>query len=226
MDAVLRFFVTYAPLIYALLAVGLLVAIRRLVQARRETRESIYGLERELSHKHMSQAIIALSLIVFFGMGEFFLTVFLLPALPASSVIATQTVNPLITPTVTLSPAILQTLSALTPEPTTTVEIAGCIPGQIMITSPQAGEELQGKVTLQGSANVPNFGFYKYEFAPRGTENWSTILAVREVVQDGKLGDWDTSLLTPGDYLLRLVVTDNQATTLPACVVPVTILAP
>jgi hypothetical protein len=226
MDAALQFFVSYAPLIYGLLVVGLLVAIRRLVQARRETRESIYGLERELSHKHMSQAITALSLIIFFGLGEFFLTVFLVPALPASSVIATPTVNPLITPTVTLSPVILQTLGALTPEPTATVEIVGCIPGQIMITSPEAGEELHGKVTLQGSANIPNFGFYKYEFAPRDTENWSTILAVREVVQDGKLGDWDTSLLTPGDYFLRLVVTDNQATVLPACVVPVTVLAP
>ena len=226
MDAVLKFFIAYAPLIYLLLAVGLLIALRSLTQARNETKESIYGLERELSRKHTSQAVTAISLIVFLGLAEFFLAVFLGPALPASSVIATSTINPLAAPTGTISPAIIGTLNALTPQPTSTVAAAGCIPGQIAITSPKAGDSLQGTVTLQGSANIPNFGFFKYEYAPRATNNWSTIQAKRDTVTDGSLGDWDTSVLTPGDYSLRLVVTDNQGNALPACVVPVSVIAP
>jgi hypothetical protein len=226
METPLRFFVTYAPLIYLVLFIGLLIAIRRLLQARHETQESIFGLERELSHKHTSQAITALCLIIFFGLAEFYLAVFLAPGLPASSVISTATGNPLITPTGTLSPGVLQTLGASTPAPTATVAAAGCIPGQISITTPKAGDEIRGKVTLRGSANIPDFGFFKYEYAPRGTDNWSTILAVRSAIQDGELGPWDTSLLTSGDYSLRLVVTDNQGNALPACVVPVSVTVP
>jgi hypothetical protein len=38
--------------------------------------------------------------------------------------------------------------------------------------------------------------------------------------------NWDTSTLAPGDYLLRLVVTDANGSLLPDCQVPITILLP
>ena len=37
----------------------------------------------------------------------------------------------------------------------------------------------------------------------------------------GPLGQWDTGTLAPGDYQLRLVVSDNQGQALPACVITV-----
>jgi hypothetical protein len=80
-------------------------------------------------------------------------------------------------------------------------------------------------VILKGTATVPNFGFYKYEFAPIGTDVWSTVLANNKPVLDGELGNWDTSALVTGDYRLRLVVTDNQGNELPACIIPLRVKA-
>jgi hypothetical protein len=43
-------------------------------------------------------------------------------------------------------------------------------------------------------------------------------------VVQGSLGQWDTTSVPPGDYQLRLVVTDNQGQALPACVISVRVL--
>jgi hypothetical protein len=226
MDAILRFFITYAPLFYILLAVGLLIAIRRIALARQESHESIYGLERELSHRHMSQAVAALGIIILLAFAELFLVIFLAPNLPARSLLLTPTINPLSVPTNTLSLQSQKTPAAGATGSSPATEVTGCIPGQIMITSPGPGDEIRGEVTLRGSADIPNFGYYKYEFAARGSDNWSTIQAARKIVKDNTLGTWDTSELPSGDYSLRLVVTDSQANVLPACIIPVRVVAP
>jgi len=226
MVAILHFFTSYAILIYLLLIIGVMFAGRSLARARGEMRESLYGLEREMAHRHTSQAVAILALIVFLAVAELVLTVFLAPNLPALSLLVTPTMNPLITPTKLIPPELLETIGALTPVSTPTVQTSGCIPGQIMITSPKAGEVIKSQVILIGTADIPNFGFYKYEFSPLGTEVWSTIQANREVKQDFELGTWDTSEVPPGDYNLRLVVLDNQGKTLPPCIVPVRVAIP
>ena len=201
-------------------------AIRSLIRARYEMGESLYGLERELALRHTNQAVAALSLIIFLVLAELVLMVFLAPNIPAITLLVTPTMNPLVTPTNTISPDLLTTLGVTTPLSTPTARATGCIPGQIMITTPKPGDVIQGKVTLVGTANIPNFGFFKYEFSPLGSGVWSTIQANREVQQDAELGSWDTSEILPGDYNLRLVVIDNQGNALPGCIVPVQILAP
>jgi hypothetical protein len=100
------------------------------------------------------------------------------------------------------------------------------MPGEIFLVSPEPGQEVSGTVTLVGTVDVGNFGFYKYEVAPQGSDTWATISAGRNVVRNGDIGLWDTSTLTPGDYQLRLEVTDNQGQAYPACIVPVRVLAP
>ncbi len=225
MAAILNFFTGYAILIYLILVVGLVFAVRRLIRARRELSESVYGLEREAAHRHTRQGVAALSLITFLAIAELALTVFLAPNLPASSVLGTPTMNPLVTPTSTLPPEFISTYGGLTPVSSPTAQMSGCIPGQIMITSPKPGDIIKGLVTLVGTANIPNFGFYKYEFSPFGTDVWYTIQADREVKEDIELGKWETSEISPGDYNLRLVVIDNQGSALPPCVVPVRIAA-
>ncbi|MFN7036342.1 MAG: hypothetical protein ACK4SN_08245, partial [Bellilinea sp.] len=107
----------------------------------------------------------------------------------------------------------------------------GCIPGVIEWTFPKAGETLKGVVTLRGTVSVPNLGFYKYEYSEPASGLWVTIAAGDRVIVDQPLGgegsgQWDTSMLTPGDYRLRLVVTDNVNNVFPACVIPVRISAP
>ena len=227
MTAILSFFARLAPLIFVVLAVGWIITIRRIVQARAEEHSAVFGLEREIAQHHMRQAVAALSVVSLLALAEFALVVFIIPSIPGLTQLATPTMNPLITPTGTFPLEFMETLGVVTPGgPTPTIQASGCIPGQIDITTPKAGDTLKGSIQLVGTANIPNFGFYKYEFAPLGSDIWATIVADNKVVQDGKLGKWDTSVITPGDYQLRLVVSDNQGNNFPTCVVPVRIIAP
>ncbi|MBI4731775.1 MAG: hypothetical protein HY781_06550 [Chloroflexi bacterium] len=226
MAAVIQFFADYVVLIYLLLLVAVLFAIRRFGRARREQREAVFGLEVELARRHHGQSVAALVSIGLLALAEFVLVVFLVPALPALLTLPTPTNNLAALPTSTIPPEIMATINAATPGATATTVASGCIPGQIMITSPKPGDQVRGKITLKGTADIPNFGFYKYEFALAGTDIWITIQAGRDAKQEADLGDWDTSELTAGDYLLRLVVTDNQGQALPACVIPIRVLKP
>jgi hypothetical protein len=162
-------------------------------------------------------------LIIVLFCAEFFMATFIIPGLPSEVFITTPTLDLISTPTGTLSPEMM-TQFANSPPPTAVANVVGCIPNQIMITSPAASDELKGTVELVGTVNVPNFGFYKYEVAPLGSDTWATISADRNTVNNGLLGRWNTTALTPGDYQLRLVVTDNQGKVLPACVVPVRVV--
>ena len=226
MNLVLNFFVRFAPLFYVILAVALVIGLLRLRKARVETREAIYGLEREIAHNHTSQAITAITLVGFLAVAELVLIVFLAPSLPALVQISTPTANVVNVPTGTLSAELIQTLTAMPPGLTPTTLAVGCVPGQINISSPKPGDETKGSVELKGDANIPNFGFYKYEYAPLGTEAWAAIEANRTPKTDGDLGLWDTTAIAQGDYQIRLVVTDNQGNELPACVIPVRIKTP
>jgi hypothetical protein len=86
------------------------------------------------------------------------------------------------------------------------------------------GDKISGTVTLQGTVNVTDLGYYKYEYATAGSDTWTTIAAGNTKIVDQPLGGtWDTSELTPGDYQLRLVVTDHQNNQLPECTIQITI---
>jgi hypothetical protein len=94
----------------------------------------------------------------------------------------------------------------------------------VELTEPQDGSQVEGLVTLVGAADVENFGFYKYEVARPGETVWLTLQAGRDPVQGGELGQWDTSTLVPGEYVLRLVVTDNAGQSLQPCEIQVNVL--
>jgi hypothetical protein len=226
MKAIFGFFIDYAPLIYVLLAVGLALGLRRLMLARVEAREAIYGLEREIAHRHTSRAVTTLSIVGLLAVGEFIMLVFLQPNMPAIFQLATPTTNILFAQTGAIGPSAGVGTDAFTPGATPVSAESGCIPDHINIRLPKAGDEVRGEVVLTGDANVPNFGFYKYEYAPAGTDNWLAIQAKRDSVQNGELGTWDTTIITQGDYLLRLVVSDNQGNQFPPCVIPLRIKAP
>lgn len=94
------------------------------------------------------------------------------------------------------------------------------MPGKLEWTEPKSGSEISGNVDLMGTVNVTNFGFYKYEYS-QDNIIWNTIQAGTTVVTNGLLGNWDTSLLTPGDYSVRLIVTNNEGEPLTPCVLSV-----
>lgn len=219
-----RFLDTYEALIYILLAIGGLFSFRWLWRSWREWRIAVFSLEREFSSRRLARSTAISILIVILFCAEFFITSFILPGLPAGFFVSTPTLDFISTPTGTLSPA-MQTQFANAPVGTEALSVSGCVPNQLSLTFPEAGDEISGSIELVGTVNIPNFGFYKYEVAPAASEVWATIAAGRAVVNEGPLGLWDTTALTPGDYQLRLVVVDNQGTELPACIVPVRVIS-
>jgi hypothetical protein len=218
-----RTLASYEPLIYIALAIGGLFAFRRMWRSWREWRDSVYGLEREFALRRLGRATAAAFFILALVFAEFFIATFIAPSLPATDILATPTLDLLLTPTNTLSPE-QATQAALSPPPATQPVpsgMSGCIPDQIMITAPEPGEPVSGTVKIAGTANVPNFGFFKYEYAPMGSQNWATISAKRDPVTNGEIGDWNTTSLTNGYYFLRLVITDNVGVALEPCVIAV-----
>jgi hypothetical protein len=223
MAEVYKFLALYEALIYILLAIGGLFTFRWLWRSWRESQTAVYTMEREFSSRRLGQSAAISILIVVLFCAEFFMATFIIPGLPSEVFLTTPTLDFISTPTGTLSPEMMTQFANLPPQ-VSVANLIGCTPNQIMITSPKAGEEVKGTVELVGTVNVPNFGFYKYEVARSGSDTWATISADRNTVSNGKIGDWNTTALTPGDYQLRLVVTDNQGVVLPPCVVPVRIV--
>lgn len=94
-------------------------------------------------------------------------------------------------------------------------------PGFADITRPSRGEALTGLVTIEGSAAHPSFVSYELAFAfeddPTGT--WFPIIDdVQTPVTDGRLGIWDTTGITDGNYKLRLRVVLKSGAALEALV--------
>jgi hypothetical protein len=221
MGPLYRALASYEPLIYIALAIGGLFAFRRMWRSWREWRDSVYGLEREFALRRLVQATGAAFLILVLVFVEFFVATFIAPSLPATDILATPTLDLLLTPAETLSPE-QATQAALSPVTQSVPSgMSGCIPDQIMITAPEPGATVTGTVEITGTASVPNFGFFKYEVAPMGSQNWATISAGREPKINEVLGTWNTSSLTNGDYFLRLVITDNVGISLEPCVIAV-----
>ena len=218
-----RFLDVYEALIYIVLAIGGMFSFRWLWRSWREWRISVFSLEREFSARRLARSSAISVLIVILFCSVFSVTSFVIPGLPSNYFVPTSTLDFISTPTGTLSPEMM-TQFANAPAGTAIPNTTGCVPSQISITFPEPGIEISGAIELTGTVNIPNFGFYKYEVAPAGSDTWATIAAGRSVVNEGSLGRWDTTALTPGDYQLRLVVTDNQGTLLPACIVPVRVV--
>lgn len=223
MDALFRFLVQYEVLVYLILAIGVVFSARSLWKAWAEWRAAVFGLEKELSFQKVRVSGAFLILLVMIGLSQFCLVTFIVPFLPATTFLLTPTADLLQTPVATLS---ADALTAQLGNPSAPAGLVGCVPGQIMVSSPGPGGEVQGKVVISGTVDVPNFGFFKYEYASQGSETWSTIAAGDKAIRDGELGAWDTSQLIPGDYQLRLLVTDNLGKALPACIIPVHVIAP
>lgn len=221
MAKVYIFLASYEALIYIVLAIAALFAFRWLWRSWRESQTAVFTMEREFSSRRLGQSAAISVLIAILFCAEFFMATFVIPGLPSNVFLTTPTLDLISTPTGTLSAAMMTQFA--NPQQTAVPNVTGCTP-QVMLTSPTAAEEVKGTVELIGTVNIPNFGFYKYEVARQGTDTWATISADRNIINNGLLGRWNTTALTPGDYQLRLVVTDNQGKMLPPCVVPVRVV--
>ena len=229
MTVVLEFLERFEIAIYIVLGITGLIRFVRLLQAWREWRNTLFGLERENSQRRLRNLLTVVILLSLVAVTEFVLVTFVAPAAPQTAqFMATPTLDLLATPTSTLAAD-----AAVTPAPVVEATVGaalapanaeGCVPGVLEWTAPLQGEEISGEVMLRATVQIENLGFYKYEFSQPNTDIWTTIAAGDANIKDQEMGQWNTDQLTPGDYLLRLVVIDGANQVLPACQIAVRII--
>ena len=220
----LRFFKENEVFIYLILGIFAVWQIRNFTLAWRELRNAAFGLERESAQSRLNWVTTMLIFIFMLGISEFVLVSFVAPTMPEASPLLTPTLDLLASPTTTLEAISLP--SDPTPAPTIEIENGTCLPDLVDIISPENGETIRDIVEITGSADIQNFGFYKFEMAAINDTAWLTIQAGDMITREGRLGYWDTTRLIPGDYALRLVVTNNLGESTEPCVIQVRVDPP
>lgn len=215
----------YQVWIYLLLGVAGLIYLRQTWHWYRERRDSMFQLERERATSRLARSASLLTLALALMLTTFVLATFVGPAVPASlRPTSLPTVSMLETATIPAATG-EASLTTATPLPTVSVDSSGCQNPLATLTSPKDGDSLTGTVEVDGTANIANFAFFKYEYISLTPGSvWRAVQAVTETRINEKLGTWDTSLLIPGDYALRLVVTDTSGNAPLPCVLRVRIL--
>jgi len=226
LDSVLRGLVSFSTGIFVLLGIGALVYLRKLILSIAEWRRAVFGLERNIAGRKLISASTGLTLIILLMVGEFLLVTVISPQLPASSVTSGANMDPMATPTTTLSADQSQPAS---PQSTPTISQEAlqseCEEDVLEISSPANGERVSGIVEIIGTVNVEDFGYYKYEYSTTGTINWITIAAEDQIKLDETLGNWNTSELVPGPYLLQVVPLNNVGEAMPSCIIGIEVIS-
>ena len=226
MAELLRFLKEFEGGIYLLLLILALIMGSRLISAIQVKKKSAFGLEKEIIQKRINSTAAYLVIIGVLFIGQVLLVSVASVRYPGLYTITTPTTGVAPTPTDFFQAMLRMEETPEGLEQTqTAVALTGCIPQQIEWLSPKSGDEVTGSVSLSGTINVPNMGFYKYEFRQKGREDWIPIAAGNKVIIESELGgNWNTAQLEPGFYELRIVVSDNQNNLFEPCVIEVKVV--
>ena len=206
MEDIIRFVVNYEVGIYIIVGIVFLINLQRLLSAWASLRKANFGLEKEISQKRIRSSLTFVILMFLFALSNFILVSIASIRYPGISQIADEDAR-------------------IQSQTQTAIAITGCIPEQLEWVDPLNGDELEGSIELIGTVNVPNLGFYKYEYRYQGDEFWIPISAENRPVIEGPLGGiWNTESLQPGNYFLRIVVSDNANNLLKPCQIEVKVL--
>jgi len=227
--------------IYAVCVVIMLGYLRAFLVAGRERASTIFSLEREISAQRQARALWAIGGVLAIMVAVAALRLYVIPSLDLEKLaqpeeptpfaffptaeLPTPTPTPVTpTPTVRALPTLRRRTPTSTPEPTATPAPL-CPNANARITYPFAGMPLKGAVEIRGSANIPNFQFYKVEYGQgEKPEHWSSVSDIhKQPVVDGVLDTWDTSSFPEGVYVLRLTVVDVTGNFPPPCDVRVVV---
>lgn len=79
----------------------------------------------------------------------------------------------------------------------------------VAIISPATGDVISGEVTITGTTDVLGFTASQLDFsyASDSSDTWFALQTSSQPQVDSPLAVWDTSLITDGEYTLRLRVT-------------------
>lgn len=215
MEEAILFIEANQSIIYLVLVLLAVIYAWLLLQAYQGLRGAVFGLERERAISKLTRSGAMLALVISGILATFVITTFASPAIPPS-------LRPTALPTVSL----LATSepegaleggggSAATPLTVDMIDGSGCQNPEATISSPESGEAVRGEVEILGTANITGFAFYKLEYHDlKAGSDWLAISASNAPVcencdEEQFLGAWDTSLVTPGQYAVQLVVTDT-----------------
>jgi len=227
MEQILQYVRAYEIWIYVILGVLAIWQIRKFALAWEELRGAFFGLEKDAAQSRVNSAAVMIVLIIIMAIAEFTIVTFVVPTVPEANPLPSATLELLATPTTTLPPPTQNPNETQEPSPTPGEVPAaeGCLPGEINLTSPKNGDRISGSLSIYGSANIPNFGFYSLQIANPGDVIWLPIQVGQQPVLNSVLGTWDTTALVLGDYLLKLEVTNNVGDVLTPCSIQLTVEA-
>jgi len=226
-DAI-RFFQQYEHLIYFFLISGIVIFVVRFYKAWQELKGAVFGLEQVGAQRQLNRSAVVIFVIILMGVGVFSLVTFAQPIIDSEAI-------PEAMAELGLGENLLGTpggengapgdpLATATPLPTVEIDPSLCDPERINITSPVINEEIRSVVEITGVVSVNDFGFYMVEWARSDAALWTTIQTNRNLVlEEGLLLEWDTSLLSPGLYVVQLVVTDSDGQEYDPCRIPIQI---
>ncbi|HEY4689029.1 MAG TPA: hypothetical protein VIK33_06935 [Anaerolineae bacterium] len=250
MAAFIRAIEQFAIVLYGVCLVGVAWSVRAAWQANRERTQTLYSLEREAASTRIGRAVLSAAGFLVLGVLVFLVAQFVAPSLPTNLptptplgplVTLTPTLTPFPTPTPqstptpdgTLNPTIgpAETVESPTPEPTpASIPPASCPDPNVQITAPRDGDVFSSAFQIVGTANIPNFGFYKFVLNGPFTnfEDRTAGEVVRTPVVDGLLGVFDpTPLLdAAGVYRFSLVAVDNVGSEVPHCSISLQFVRP
>ena len=228
----------YAVWFYAICAFGILMYLRAVFVAQRERAQAMFALEREAAASRGYRAAVMVVILLAIGGIIYYVSSVLGPQVEAAPE-PTPTPTVLLLPTPTSSPGAptetptpTPTRRPAPPRPTSIPEVTptpevvppDCPNPQARLTYPGVNAVLSGVVQIFGSANIPDFSYYKFEFRQAGSPEWAWLQSSNVPVPDGLLGMWDTSGLPAGTYGFRLVVVDKAGNYPPPCEITVTIV--
>ena len=224
MEELLRFIATYEMGVYIIFSVIILINLKRLFDAWFALRKAKFGLEKEVAQKMLRSSTTIIALFLLFSVSYFILVSVASVRYPGIARIATPTIDPLTTSEPDGETAVGSTLEAGQQTQTAAAQ-TGCIPEQLEWIEPASGAELSGSVELIGTVNLPNMGFYKYEYKYQGDDIWTPInVGNKPIVEEVFAGRWNTEQLQPGNYSIRIVVYDNQNNLLKPCEIGVQVV--
>lgn len=120
----------------------------------------------------------------------------------------------------------------LTPTPVGTIvpdapAALGCDTPDARLSIPANGMIVFEAVNVVGSANIPDFAFYRFELNGPETNNvWAKLAEYTVPVIDGNLGQLVPSQLMPGEYKFRLMVFDITNAPRATCAITIFISEP
>lgn len=83
---------------------------------------------------------------------------------------------------------------------------------EVILKNPTPGKALQGTIMISADINVEGFISAEVSFSYTNDlrDTWFLIQEIQELAEDDMIAEWDTTIITDGEYTLRLTVITEQ----------------